>query len=150
MCQTWILSFVFYSQMKSFVELRWPIVGLCLGGMATFLVSQMRANEVHFDERSEHSWCHGPLQSVRCHDWMERKKKFFNHWVKSIMVSGNPASDLTFDSDFVLASPGVSEQINLDWHLSDAALVCRHGHLCKKDKTHLFIRIFSCQGKRTT
>lgn len=55
--------------MESFIELRAPIVALGLGSKLSLLVSEMRPDEIHLDERTEHATLYHPLQVVRCYHW---------------------------------------------------------------------------------
>jgi hypothetical protein len=50
---------------ESFIEFGTPVVALGFGGEFPLLIRQVRPNQVHFDEWTEHTAGYYPLQVVR-------------------------------------------------------------------------------------
>lgn len=55
--------------MEGLIEFRTPIVALGLCGKLPFLVGEVRPDQVHFYERTEHAAGDHPLQVVRSNHW---------------------------------------------------------------------------------
>lgn len=59
--------------MECFIVLGGPVIGFGLGGMFAFLVTQVGANQVHFNKWSEHP-SRLPLESIGSHNCIKSSK----------------------------------------------------------------------------
>lgn len=119
-----------YSQVECLIELWRPVVALGLCGVFPLLVAEMRSNQVNLNKWPEHAGCL-PLQVIGCHHCNKQTTPFEDPLCRGRGGDNLPASLIfhgllrrhTFYSDFVLASTGMSEQINLNGDFSNWLLI---------------------------
>lgn len=63
-----------YSQVEGLIELGAPVVALGLGSKLPLLVSEVRTDQVHLNERTEHATGNDPLQVVCGYHWKYKIK----------------------------------------------------------------------------